>query len=380
MFPGRWIIVGGMRWFVAPLLVLIGLIGGMGFVLLVADQARVIQTGVATPAKVLDSHIDVHRGKSSTYLPVIHYRYRFGEQTYESTRLQAFEEHSSRLWAQEILDQYPVGVMATAYVDPSDPTMAILLRDYSLTPYVLSIALFLVAVLGMAWLMGLVWNVRTKMVGISMGAEGWTLLMPQWRLRTGLWRAVYWWVGITAAVVPLLGHFLWASGRRDAVAALWAAAAGVVWVGLGIWAYRRWRISGHVSDARLQVNPAPMELGKPLRLRVELDALSPLRVSGFRAKLVCVQHYKEKRGSKTVYGTRVQGERSVEMVEEGEVQQVSAGEVLAAEGEVVFEGASWPGSWDGMVKMFPYFTWEVRVSVELLGMVDYAAVFPVEAG
>jgi hypothetical protein len=139
-------------------------------------------------------------------------------------------------------------------------------------------------------------------------------------------------------------------------------------------AYRRWSVARHVSDARLRIRPAPMRRGEPLALEVGIDAYSPLRVTHMAARIVCVEHYKERRGNKTYYGTRTHAEKMTQLCG---AAAVAAGSELTGQGEITVE-SHLPPTTDLAVKQYPYYTWEIRLKAALEGMVDYAAVFPLE--
>jgi hypothetical protein len=89
---------------------------------------------------------------------------------------------------------------------------------------------------------------------------------------------------------------------------------------------------------------------------------------------MCNEHYREKRGSKTYYGTRPRTEKTVAFCGPA---TIPAGQELAGKAETLFD-RDLPPTTDMTIKNYPYYTWEIRLVLELDGMVDYTAVFPLE--
>ena len=110
-------------------------------------------------------------------------------------------------------------------------------------------------------------------------------------------------------------------------------------------------------------------------MELEADAFTPLRVTQSRCRIVCTEHYKERRGSKTQVGTRKKGEQVAILSEKTEV---SAGQLLTGKGELLFDPAAWPKSTDTGPKNYPYYTWAATVEIDLEGMVDYRGQFPLK--
>ena len=81
------------------------------------------------PARILSSSVSSSTDSegSTSYKPRVSYEYRVAGQTYTS------DQYAYTLWstsdrdaASGIVDEHPVGAAATAYVDPNDPTEAVL--------------------------------------------------------------------------------------------------------------------------------------------------------------------------------------------------------------------------------------------------------------
>ena len=330
----------------------------LGFILLIAAsigayfcvvnvlwQDDVVRRFVPVKAHLLSTDIRMHRGSkgSTSYSPEARYAYEYGGVRYESTRVLPISWNSSRSWAAGVLariELMPEGAgWATAYVNARNPQEAVLVRAYNVLPYALGMAALVAAAVGLGMLVGVISAGRTEMKAIALDDSGWQLLLPQRQLRRLVSNAVAWLIGGTLAVVVMPAHWLLVAGQGGVTGlVLGTIAAGII-AGLGIVAYRRWSVSRHVSDARLRIRPAPMRRGESLAMEVGMDAYAPLQVLAMKAKVLCIEHYKERRGQKTVYGTRTREEKAVELNGPGSVK---AGEEIAGQGEVTFDTAAPP--------------------------------------
>jgi hypothetical protein len=214
------------------------------------------------------------------------------------------------------------------------------------------------------------------MVAIPLDDSGAQLLLPTQSLKGRFHWALAMLGAVTVAAVPALAHWMFVAGQLPVAGPAWGmyAAAGAGLVAFGILTLRRWGVSRRLSDARLRVRPAPMVRGRPFELELEVDAYGPLRVKEARARVMCTEHYKEKRGNKTQYGSRARAEEKVTLAGPAEVP---AGQVFAGKGTVVVNEAAAPPT-SRNTKEYPHYTWKVRVEIVLEGAVDYVGEFPVE--
>jgi len=86
----------------------------------------------ATPRSIVSSEVGKYQGNSGpTYGVKIVFTYRVGGQQYESPTYDFLNgTSSSHDEKQAVVNQYPPGKRTVCYVDPSDPTDAVLDRDY----------------------------------------------------------------------------------------------------------------------------------------------------------------------------------------------------------------------------------------------------------
>jgi hypothetical protein len=375
-----------MQRFLGLLIFLAASVGAYFSIRSVLWQHQANRYFVAVPAQVLSTEVREHRGNKGgrTYSPEAPYTYGFQGGQYRSARVVAVSmSTSSRAWAQGVLGRIARtapggpeggGFASTAYVNPRNPAEAILVRDYSFMPYGFGMGSLLAAAVGGGMLIGVIGGRRTKMTAVALDDSGWRLLLPEVELHSQLRNAVFWLIGGSIVIVLMPAHWLLVAGQGGPAALASGGLTAAFIAALAIVAFRRWSVAHHVSDARLRVKPAPVVRGAPVAIEVGIDAYAPLRVTQMNARVLCIEHYKEKRGNKVHYGTRTRGEKSVML---GGASETPAGQEIAGTAEVTLE-PSLPPTTDITIKNYPYYTWEIRLKLALEGAVDYAAVFPLE--
>lgn len=93
----------------------------------------------STAAQIVSSEVGVHSSSDgTTYSIDITYRYTVDGKQYESKRYDcnAFTSSSGRSGKEAVVAQYPAGSSTFCYYDPSNPSMAVLNRDFSLATLV----------------------------------------------------------------------------------------------------------------------------------------------------------------------------------------------------------------------------------------------------
>jgi hypothetical protein len=339
---------------------------------------------VAAPAVIQETHVLTHRSrKSTTYSPEARYTYTYQGQPHTATQVLAASANGSQAWANSVLrriDRAGAGIerpgawASTAYVNPEHPEEAVLVRDYLPEPYFLGMLTLPACALGLCLLGGFIGGGRKRMEAVALDDSGWRLLLPYVEIGKALRSAWVCFAGFGLAVLPVPLHWTLRADQGGVPGAIfWGLAAGTI-VGLGVVLYRRRSVSRHVSDARLHISPAPVRRGHPLSLAVDIDARVPLHVTRITARLLCTEHYREKRGSKTYTGTRKYHEQAVEL---GGGELVGTGKNVDGNGETMLN-PDLPGSSDTLVKTYPYYTWEIQLKLELYNMVDYGATYPLE--
>ena len=129
------------------------LFGGCGLVVLIAMGAGTLKaigarSWRAVPATVESSAVRTHRGdESTTYSVDILYRYTIDGRTYKSNRYSFMGGSSSGYdRKREIVSRLRPGTPVTVYVNPADPTDAVLVRGFTWEMLFLGIPLLFVAI------------------------------------------------------------------------------------------------------------------------------------------------------------------------------------------------------------------------------------------
>ncbi len=130
---------------------------GMIWFLTVKPFLRVLdaKTWPEVPATVVESHVDSSSDSDgTTYRAIVTYHYLYEGRELESTRYDFSTAYSSGYEGKaEIVAQYPAGARTVCYVDPTDPTEAVLSRTFS--------PMYLIGLFGLLFagpgLLGLVW-------------------------------------------------------------------------------------------------------------------------------------------------------------------------------------------------------------------------------
>jgi hypothetical protein len=119
--------------FVFGLFAVLGLALLVPFFILPVWRVREARSWIETPCVVISSHVEVHRDSDgSTYRPVIVYEYQFQGRTYQGNRYNFMGGSSSgRAGKQAVVDRYPPGAAARCWVNPREPSQAVLNRGFA---------------------------------------------------------------------------------------------------------------------------------------------------------------------------------------------------------------------------------------------------------
>jgi hypothetical protein len=158
------------------------LIGSLSFVfafLLPAISCVRAKNWVATPCRIASSTVATRgSGKDRYYYPDILYTYTANGQSYDATRFNFFKRTSKNPGTvQGWLNAYPAGSTVTCFVNPSDPSQAVLDRSFPSSAFGNFFVLIFVAV-GIG---GIVWQVlarRAAARNVSKGRQSWLPKKP----------------------------------------------------------------------------------------------------------------------------------------------------------------------------------------------------------
>ncbi len=117
------------------------------------QQRRLLSAARAVEAEIIESRVEVSRSadtdnrplrdnSTSSYRPVVRFRYRVGQQPYVSDMLRPtiiLRSYASKEAAQEELTPYPQGAVVTAHVCDDEPSKGFLIAEASVGPVVFMI-------------------------------------------------------------------------------------------------------------------------------------------------------------------------------------------------------------------------------------------------
>jgi hypothetical protein len=151
-------------------------IGGLAFLsIFVRPLLGVLQARnwTPTPCRITSSAVVTKgSGDDRKFYPDILYFYSVGGTRYNSTRWNPFDSSTSRAQAQRIVQQFPAGTNAQCYVNPNDPTQAMLDRSIPLSAWLGLVPLLFVAI-GAG---GIIWQIvslRTAKTNRALAQSSW---------------------------------------------------------------------------------------------------------------------------------------------------------------------------------------------------------------
>jgi Protein of unknown function (DUF3592) len=127
--------MAGMIGFFALLSIVIGGFGSYSMLIRPVASIVAARSWVPTPCTIITSVVTDHRVSEGnrTYSLEVKYSYRFAGKPHDCDRYDFSPDSSgSSGWRNEIVDSLPPGRVTTCYVDPRDPSRAVIDRDPSL--------------------------------------------------------------------------------------------------------------------------------------------------------------------------------------------------------------------------------------------------------
>ena len=344
-----------------------------------ASQHQKITTWQPVQATVLSARVEQHTSRdsdgrsSTTYKPVIEYRYEVDGRSYTCDKVTPLSETRSGGWARRIANRYKAGRACEAYYDPQAPAEAFLVREYSFFPYLF--ILFPVPFLAIGA------GVHIA-VGASQGAPpepvpcggGWYEIKPTSRIadrrRAALLVTVVWHgVGVLAC-----GHFFTAAGppyeTLSIVCTLIYEALGCIPLSLAIYYHLLGRQFG---DASVSVNAPEFARGDQFAVYAQQPVYLPVLILEMSVGLVCEKTTQEKRGSKTTISAHPDYERWATALEN---YNAKPGDTLVADQTLPIPEDKNPSSPPGC-KGYPRYAWRVELVTRVAGKPDYRAKFPI---
>jgi hypothetical protein len=331
---------------------------------------------VVTPGPEVKVRTGTGKNRSTTYTPVVRYRYESRGSIYRSESVFPVSGSVSKSRAYEVVNQFPVGRAVKVYYDPADPGQAFLVRRWEFWPYLFVMFPMVHFAIGLGLLAAGVWGGSdAKAMEPIQAREGGFELRPRmsvgrkksvWMLLAGVW----WGVGLLAC-----GHYFMVAERPYATEALIGSA---VYFGLGtivmVLAVRYWLLARNTSDARVVVDRHPVRPGQGLDVRVEQAFMRHLLIESAGVGLVLERTQETSGGGKKrVETTKVWEEWANEVVKN---EQATPGRPLTMKHRFVVPGDQ-AGSSDAGEKGYPRYAWWVEVKVKIADAPDYAGKFGV---
>lgn len=96
------------------------------------EEKRLLADAVEVAAEVLETRVERKRSRRSTsYRPVVRFRFTLDGKTHESDRVTPLDFSGTSSWADEMVARFPVGSTPKAWVNPSSPDKAYLVKETS---------------------------------------------------------------------------------------------------------------------------------------------------------------------------------------------------------------------------------------------------------
>jgi hypothetical protein len=313
------------------------------------------------------------RNRSTTYTPVVRYRYEVGGNVYRGERVFPVNSSARRTGAYEIVAQHPVGKAVKVHHDPADPGQAFLIRRWDFGPYMFVLFPMIHFAIGIGlWASG-VWRTSSKSTEPVATSGGWYELPTKWsiRKRRGPWAMIAAvWFGVGGAACA---HYFMNAPRPYATEAV---VVTPIYLALGliplIVAARFWSTGRSAADAKVFVNKRELSPGDWFNVRAEQAFYRHLLIEGAKVGLALDRTDQSSSGGKSrVSTTRVWEDWGEDMARN---EQASPAHPLTLKRRLTIPSDQPPTS-DGD---YPRHAWKVVVKVRLAGAADYSGEFPVQ--
>jgi hypothetical protein len=341
------------------------------------EQKRKMTSYVVADGRVAEPRAEVRvrttsgKSRSTTYSPVVRYRYEVGGNVYRSERVFPLSATTSMRAANELIAQYPVGRAVKVYHDPADPGKAFLVRRWEFAPYLF----MMVPMIHLAVGVGL-WSAAVGRRGNAPAAAttgGWHELPIRRSIakkrRPWMVMAVCWYaVGLAAC-----GHYFWFAEKPYGNDALIATpiyfAVGLIPL---VVAVRYWILGRNAADARVFVDKRELSPGDWFNARTEQAFYRHLLIESADLGLVLKRAEKVTSGGKT----RVNTVKVWEDWADGLVssEQASPGRPLTMKHRFTIPPDR-PGSSAARERGYPRHEWQMVVRVKIAGAPDYEGEF-----
>jgi hypothetical protein len=261
----------------------------------------------SVPCRVITSRVQSHSGSKggTTYSVDILYAYTVNGREYRSNRYNFLGGSSSGYGDKDaIVRRHRPSSGATCFVDPHDPTRAVLQRDFTTDMLVglIPLVFFFIGVGGLAWIYS-AGGSSSKVLPPSEGAAPWQrradwaagrvvasakpAMIAAW-IFTGVWNL------ISLPFLSILTREIARPGNRPMLFGLIFPAIGFGLIAWAMYVTARWRKYG---ESVLEMAPVPGVVGGALQGTIRLSRfVRP--AEGFKLKLLCINRVTTQSGNK----------------------------------------------------------------------------------
>ncbi len=346
------------------------------------EQSTRLKRFLPVKAEVIETDVESHTssstsngGSSTTYKPVVTYRYEVNGQSYTCREVTPIRFSSSDYdWAREVVARFEdarAGEQSVdAWYNPDDPSDAYLLKEATFFPYMFALfpMLFFAVVAFMA----------TRMISSKAdplepvpNQPGWTQIRP---------RSLATYKRLAAMLVALAWNGLGVLVARhysSVVEGGWGVLATVtlgIYFGLGVipvvMTVYYWMVGRAIDDPVITIEAETLRLGETITIQVEQFCKRAVAVQELTLGLRCRKDSKTRHGGKTSYSSSVVYEEGIPTISDYEA---SAGETLLASCQVPLPADGNPTRLDD----YPKYIWTIDVHTALASYPDYRGRFPV---
>lgn len=321
--------------------------------------------GVVEAVEVREFVVRSRRGERQEYRPVVRYRYEIDQTIHQSTQFAAHETNYARATADAYASAFTPGQSVTVYVDPEDPTRAIIHRQWQFLPYGLGIMGLIVTNVGV--LLCIAINVRARR---GEPCERGFALSPERPIR-GERRGAIAVVGLTLLSGAGVTHYY--SVQSPTIMALALTGVFVVVAGASCWAAMRViRVSNVIGDPQIVLTNPVLRVGQSEKVRIELPVAMRQPVELATITLACVDVVIVGAG-KNRAEQRTDRHAIVHTIAEQ-----TEGKSMPIETSARFNiPADLPPSTPRSQRGHPRIVWELRVAATLTARPTYRGVYPV---
>lgn len=321
--------------------------------------------GIVESVEVREFVIKTKTGERREYRPRVQYRYEIDQTIHHSDQFAAHETNYDRATADTYASAFAPGAPVTVYVDPVDPTRAIIHREWQFVPYGTAFFGLFVFDIGVLLCIAIYPHARRG----EPSGRGFAI-RPEQPLR-GKRRASLAIILMTLAVGAWISHYY--TVQSPTTSALVLTGVYLVIAIIALWLGTRFiRLSNVIDDADLELSNPTLRLGESEKVRISLPVAQGQQIELATITLACVDVVIVGAG-KNRAEQRTDRHAIVHTIAEQ-----TEGKSMPIETSARFNiPADLPPSTPRSQRGHPRIVWELRVAAKLTGRPTYRGVYPV---